>query len=170
MTWLGKIEQKHCAQVYACIVAHKQHFMSCVLWLQRASPACNKFAMCAASSKPCVRTRNSQRACVICGPACVHFFQRAHVWPCACIFISTATYPLLLMFLLLYIYKYKYIYIYTTINICKCARWKQGTHAGPHIMQARCEFLVRTQGFELAVRIANLSHAGPCSLFVLLCI
>ena len=40
------------------------------------------------------------------------------------------------------------------------ARWKQCTHAGPHITQARCEFLVRTQGFELAVHIANLLHAG----------
>ena len=65
------------AYMCACLVNHIHNKTN-----KLHGPACDKFAMRTASSKPCVRTRNSQRACVICGPACVHCFQRAHVWPC----------------------------------------------------------------------------------------
>ena len=119
VTWTGKLEQQRCLHVCMHYKSYTEklihvlttnelhgparisecHVMcAAVAASLKLSPACNKFAMCTASSKPCVRTRNSQRACVICGPACVHFFQRAHVWPCMHFHIHHTTYPLLLMF------------------------------------------------------------------------
>ena len=62
------------AYMCACLVNHIHNKTN-----KLHGPACDKFAMRTASSRPCVRTRNSQRAYIICGPACVPCFQRAHI-------------------------------------------------------------------------------------------
>ena len=100
VTWMGKLEQQRCLHVcmhyksYTAKIIHvlttnelhrparisECHVMcAAVAASLKLSPACNKFAMCTASSKPCVRTRNSQRANILSYCFCYYIYIHIHM-------------------------------------------------------------------------------------------
>ena len=106
VTWTGKLEQQRCLHVcmhyksYTAKIIHvlttnelhrparisECHVMcAAVAASLKLSPACNKFAMCTASSKPCVRTRNSQRAYIL--SYCFCYYIYIYIYICRYIYM-----------------------------------------------------------------------------------